>query len=128
MEHLNVADYVVIGEFGIAFFALLTWVVTYAVLTRGNWRRTPEGRHLMAFRSSLVAFMAMGALNNVVLHYPGRDFVRIAVIGAFALSVMDGLRVLVLAQRQPDSVQQLAGKVPEEDGPGKHAARDVGRA
>lgn len=101
MQHLDTADYVVIGAFGIAFFGLLTWVGIYAWSTRGDWRHTREGRHLMAFRSTLVAFMAMGVTNNIWPVYPGRDAVRIAVVTAFAAAVLDGLRVLILAQRRP---------------------------
>lgn len=98
--HLHVADYFVIGAFAIAFFGLLAWVIIYAVSTRGDWRRTREGRHLMAFRTSLVLFMAMGVVNNVWDDYPGRDVARIAVVTMFACSVLDGLRVLRLAQTE----------------------------
>lgn len=98
MQHLDAADYVVISAFGIAFIGLVLWVVTYAVSTRGDWRRTPEGRHLMAFRGSLVLFMAMGVINSIWSHYPGRDLARVTVVPLFALSVLDGLRILRAAQ------------------------------
>lgn len=100
MDHLTSADYLVIGAFGVAFVGLAAWVITYAVSTRGDWMRTREGRHLMTFRASLLAFMAMGALNNIFPAYPGRDAVRVGVVGSFAVSVMYGLHVLLVAQRE----------------------------
>lgn len=100
MQHLGAADYVVIGSFAVAFLGLLTWVIGYAVSTRGDWLRTREGRHLMAFRTSLVLFMAMGITNSVWQHYPGRDLIRCIVVPLFAASVIDGIRVLRIAQRE----------------------------
>jgi heme exporter protein D len=100
MQHLHSADYLVIGAFTVALLGLLSWVIIYAWSTRGDWRLTREGRHLMAFRTSLSAFMAMGIANNVWQHYPGRDAIRVAIVTLFAASVVDGLRVLLLAQRE----------------------------
>lgn len=121
MQHLDAADYVVIGAFFIAFFALLAWVVIYAVTTRGDWRLTREGRHLMAFRGSLVLFMAMGVVNGLWTSYPCRDIVRVAVVSMFAVSVLDGVRVLILAQTarrkaSMDRIVQLHAGVTDEGG------------
>lgn len=98
--HLSPADYLVIGSFAIAFFGLLAWVIGYAVSTRGHWVRTREGRHLMMFRSSLVVFMGIGVINNIFGNYPGRDPIRVIVVSLFAFSVIDGLRTLIIAQRE----------------------------
>lgn len=126
MQHLNAADYLVIGAFAIAFFGLLAWVITYAVSTRGDWRLTREGRHLMAFRASLVLFMGMGVTNSIWMSYPGRDMVRVFVVTLFACSVLDGLRVLYIAQasRRKDTLHRLASLAPvgEEHGAGEHQA------
>src|ERR1700745_2166603 len=126
MQHLDAADYLVIGAFAIAFFGLLAWVVLYAVSTRGDWRLTREGRHLMAFRASLVVFMGMGVANNIWPVYPGRDAVRISIVTLFACSVLDGLRVLRIAQtgrreRAADRLPHLP--VGEEDRAGEHQTR-----
>lgn len=129
--HLDLADYLVIGAFVIALVGLVSWVVTYAVTTRGDWRLTREGRHLMAFRTSLALFMAMGIANNVWLSYPGRDLIRVTIVSLFAVSVLDGLRVLLIAQahrrgqRRVHRVVQLHTTVPEEGGTGEHPAGDV---
>lgn len=119
MQHLDMADWVVIGSFIIAFFGLFAWVILYAVSTRGDWRLTREGRHLMVFRGSLVLFMAMAVVNNVWHTYPGRDEVRVSVVALFACSVLDGLRVLRLAQR---ARHRLTNGHPaaEEDRAGQH--------
>jgi len=125
-HHLDTADWLVTGAFAVAFFGLFAWVILYAVSTRGDWRLTREGRHLMAFRTSLVLFMGMGVANNVWLTYPGRDEVRITVVTLFACSVLDGLRVLRLAQaaRRERAVYRLAGlTVGEEDRAGEHQPR-----
>lgn len=128
MQHLDIADYVVIGAFGIAFFGLLAWVFTYAWSTRGDWRLTREGRHMMVFRTSLVLFMAMGVANNIWLNYPGRDVVRCIVVPLFACSVVDGVRVLVLAQRNRHRVvQDRVGLIPQVDGPGDSVPGQIGR-
>jgi hypothetical protein len=107
MQHLGPADFVVIGAFAVAFLGLLTWVITYAVSSRGDWRLTREGRHLMTFRASLVLLMAIGTINSVWTSYPGRDVIRCVVMPLFAVSVLDGLRILLLAQRE-GRIQRLA--------------------
>lgn len=150
MQHLGVADWIVIAGFFTALLGLIAWVVFYAVWTHGDWRRTREGRHLMTFRSTLAVFMAMGVVNNLVTSYPGRDIVRSIVVTSFALAVIQGFRTLVLAQREGRELRRrtvialervgLKGvsdgredigtdrDVPEVDGTGKHAAPDVVRA
>jgi len=137
MQHLDAADYVVIGAFAVAFIGLLTWVVTYAVSTRGDWLRTREGRHLMSFRTSLVLFMALAIVNNVWQHYPGRDVARCIIVPLFAASVIDGLRVLRIAQREGYTRRHaqrvlhsaedvgIDGLFAEEDRTGERAATDV---
>lgn len=124
MQHPDAADFIVIGAFAIAFLGLAAWVVLYAIWTRGDWRLTREGRHLMAFRASLVLFMGMAVVNNIWPAYPGRDEVRLSVVTLFACSVLDGLRVLWLAQgdRRQRARHRIAGGYPtsEEDRAGEH--------
>ena len=126
MQHLTAADYLVIGAFAIASLGLLAWVTIYAWTTRGDWMLTREGRHLMTFRSSLLLFMISGVANNLWRSYPGRDEIRVAVVSLFALSVLDAIRVLVIAQasRRERAVDRLAGiAVHEEDRAGEHQPR-----
>jgi hypothetical protein len=98
VNKLDTADYVVIGEFCIALLGLLYFVVRYAVSTGGDWLRTAEGRHLMFFRGSLAAWAILGVINNFWLAYPGRDAVRIVIVGLFSLATLHGDALLERAQ------------------------------
>jgi hypothetical protein len=98
VTHLTTTDYIVVAEFLVALLGLIYFVVRYAATTEGEWRRSPEGRHLMFFRGSLAVFMLLAIANNIWTDYPGRDPVRIAVIGTFALAVVHGDRLMEQAQ------------------------------
>ena len=100
MGHVSTADIVVVVEFLIALFALVFFVVGYVASSRGRALRTPEGRHMVFFRGTLVVFMAMGVGHNLVPTYPGRDLVRMSVVGLFALAAIQGGVLLVRAQRR----------------------------
>jgi hypothetical protein len=96
---MTAADWIVAGGAAVAFVGLVYFVVRYAVSTEGDWRLTPAGRHLMFFRGSLAAFMAMVAIHNLATDYPGRDVVRVIVVCAFALATLQGDRLLEKAQK-----------------------------
>lgn len=100
MNHVGVADWIVVGEFAIAVGGLVAFVGGYVASSRGGWRFTAEGRHMVNFRGSLAVFMLMGLLHNLFQSYPGRDAVRVAVIGWFALAVLQGCHLLYRAQRR----------------------------
>lgn len=91
---------VAVGEYAIAFLALAFFVVGYIASSRGRALRTPEGRHLVHFQGSLAVWMAVGVVHNVVGDYPGRDWVRNAVIGWFMLAAIGGSLLMVRAQRR----------------------------
>lgn len=139
-QHLDVADWIVVGAFFVALLGLIAWVISYAVWTHGDWRHSREGRHLMTFRSTLAVFMAMGVTNSIWTSYPGRDIVRSIVVPAFALAVLQGFRTLYLAQREGRELRRLArleGRlysvqdvltdlgIPEVHSAPEHAALDV---
>lgn len=111
MIRLTAADWIVIGEFLVALFGLVYFVIRFAVSTEGHWRRTPAGRHLMFFRGSLAAFMTMGVVNNFWLDYPGRDGVRVVVIGVFMLATLHG--DLLLEREQATRRRLLAARETE---------------
>lgn len=89
---------IAVGEYGVAFLALTFFVVAYIGSTRGRALRTPEGRHMLHFWGSLAVWMVLGVVNNVVGEYPGRDWIRNAVIGSFMLAALGGVRLMVRAQ------------------------------
>jgi hypothetical protein len=98
VTHLDVADYIVIVEFAVAVLGLLYFVIRYAVSTGGDWVRTAEGRHLMTFRGSLAAWAILGVINNFWLSYPGRDAIRVVIVGLFSLATLHGDALLERAQ------------------------------
>jgi hypothetical protein len=98
VNRLSAADLIVIVEFFVALLGLLYFVIRYAVSTEGGWRRTAEGRHLMFFRGSLAAWALMGVVHNLVPDYPGKDAVRVTVVGLFALATVHGDALLERAQ------------------------------
>lgn len=99
MGHVNVADWIVAGEFLLFLTALTVFVAYYTVSSHGQWRRSAEGRHMVQFRSALIAFGIMGVVHALVPAYPGRDVVRVAVIGAAALGAVRGATLVIRAQR-----------------------------
>lgn len=97
---MNTADWLVAALSAGGFFGLVYFCVRYAITTEGDWRKSPAGRHLMFFRASLALFMLMVAVHNFVLDYPGRDAVRVLVVGAFFVATMQGDRLLERTQRE----------------------------
>lgn len=97
---MSVADKIAVGLYGVAFLALAFFVIVYIASSRGRALRTPEGRHMVHFRGSLVVWMALGVVNNLVGDYPGRDWIRDAVVASFMLAAIDGGRIMMRAQRR----------------------------
>jgi hypothetical protein len=81
VKHVTIADWIVAGEFFVGLLALVYFVVGYIASSRGRALRSPEGLHMVSFRGSLALFMALGAINNLVEDYPGRDTLRVVIIG-----------------------------------------------
>lgn len=98
MKHVGITDWVVAGEYFVALLALIYFVVGYIASSRGRAFRSPEGRHLLSFRGSLAVFMAIGVINNLSQAYPGRDALRVVVIGWFALSALQGVVLMTRTQ------------------------------
>lgn len=98
MSLVNVADWLVVAEFAVALLGLIAFVVGYVGSSHGQWARSPEGRHLVNFRSSLAVFMIMAIINSLWHSYPGRDLVRVAIVGWFASAVVQGTWLLYRAQ------------------------------
>jgi hypothetical protein len=123
--HVHIADLIVVGEFLVFLAALALFVVYYVVSSRGEWRRSPEGRHLVSFRSSLVLFGSMGVVHNLVPPYPGEDVVRCTVVGLTALCAVHGAVLVVRAQVA--NRRRLAGLEPHFRQPrqGQALQRDI---
>lgn len=96
---MKIADWIVVGEFLLALASLIVFTVGYISSTRGQALRSPEGRDMLNFRGSLATFMIMAIVHAFIHEYPGRDLVRILVIGWFALAAVQGSLLLYRAQR-----------------------------
>lgn len=99
MKHVSAADWLVVAAFLVALVALVAFVVGYVVSSRGDWRRTAEGRHMVNFRSALATLMSVSILHNLVPAYPGRDVVRVLVVSWLAVGAVQGCLLLYRAQR-----------------------------
>lgn len=95
---MSAADWVVIAEFVLFLVALVAFVLFYVVSSHGRAFRSPEGRHLLNFRAALIAWAAMGITHNLILAYPGRDAVRVFVVGWVAFAAVEGTYLMVRAQ------------------------------
>lgn len=95
---MSVADWIVIAEFGLALAALVIFVLFYALSSHGEAFKSPEGRHLLNFRAALIAWMALGILNNLFPSYPGRDVARVVIVGWAALAAVEGSTLVIRAQ------------------------------
>lgn len=110
MSLVNVADWLVVAEFSVALLGLIVFVVGYVGSSHGQWARSPEGRHLVNFRSSLAVFMTMAIANNLWPNYPGRDVLRVLVIGWFAGAVLQGTALMLRAQAERRQAARTASR------------------
>lgn len=97
---MNTPDIIAVVAYTVAFVALVVFVVGYLVTSRGRALRTPEGRHMLHFRGSLALFMLNGAIYNAFGSYPGRAWVRTAIVIWFMASAIGGDWLMLRAQRQ----------------------------
>lgn len=88
-----------VAIFAAMFAVWLTFSIYYAVSTGGQWRRTPEGRHLMSLAVVFVWNTALILLNVVLGQYPGRFVVQVVSYSAFVLVGIQRIVLLVRAQR-----------------------------
>lgn len=113
-------DFLIVGYIAM----LLTWlavVVVFWAMTRGHWRRSPEGRLMMA-DAALFVWLAALVLAGVFLHdWPGRIPMSVASVYLISVTGLWRLKRIVTAQRDR---RRLAAKRGREDkmiaGRGRH--------
>lgn len=83
------------------FAGALVFVVSYAWSTRGGWRRTVMGKHVMTFMSAILA-VSMLAVAGVVwgTDWPYRDAIRTAAWGSIAAVIWHRVWLLYRVQHQ----------------------------
>lgn len=80
--------------------AVLGWafVTTYQVRTRGRWRRSPEGWHLMTFTATLAIVFTLVVLVRVV-DIPGLGVIVVILYGAIDAGLAWRLALLATATK-----------------------------
>jgi hypothetical protein len=89
-------------EFVALFLVWTTFTISYHVVSRGAWRKTPTGRHLMSMGASLSVIGAQIIANLFLGEYPGRFAVGIVLYGSLVLVGVRQLFLLLHARRQRD--------------------------
>lgn len=80
------------------------WAFAYHRQTKGAWRRTPVGRHMMAFMVALTAVFAVASIRFITVDVLGHEdpafflWLRLAVFTS--IPVLIGWRRVLLAQAQ----------------------------
>lgn len=86
----------VLGAVGCWYFVLAYWVTT-----RGDWARSPAGRHVMQFTANLGLLMSLIVVARIWPDYPGRMVVTLVAFGALVVQIW--WRVVLLHRAQHTS-------------------------
>jgi hypothetical protein len=80
----------------------LVFVVSYAVMTRGAWRRSPVGLNVMAFMAAVlvVSLLAVAAIVWGT-NWPHRDVIRTAAWSLIAVCIWWRVLILFRVQHTP---------------------------
>jgi hypothetical protein len=84
-------------EFAAMALVWNTVMVAYHVASKGRWRRTPAGRHVMAMAACLAWNADLVLLNVVFPHYSGRFAVQVI---SYAVPTLVGIQRFILMVRQ----------------------------
>lgn len=79
------------------------FVGAYWVTTRGDWHRTPAGRHVMQFTANLGFLLTLIVVARVWPDYPGRAGITMVSFSALVVQVWWRCVLLHRAQHQPAS-------------------------
>lgn len=71
-----------LGAIGCWYFVAAYWVTT-----RGDWMRSPAGRHIMQFTANLGLLMSLIAIARFWPDYPGREVIVLVAFAALVLQV-----------------------------------------
>jgi len=78
--------------------ACFYFVAAYQWETRGSWRKTAGGKHVMGFTAVLGAFFGLVFAARVWPSYPGRDWISLVVFAAAVWQVLWRNVLLYVAQ------------------------------
>jgi hypothetical protein len=98
---------------GCAFASSFSFVVLYAWLTRGAWRKSATGRNVMLLMSVIVAAMAQILAVRWVGMYPGRDEVSGALYVAVTYASVRRIVLMLRAQAGSADGRSLPPRAPD---------------
>lgn len=92
MRTIAVVEYVLGALFGWAFVAAYAW------RTRGGWKRSREGWHLMTFTATLAVIFTLAVVVRVV-DVPGIRVIAVVLYGAIVVGLGWRLALVIAATK-----------------------------
>lgn len=86
----------------VGFAGCMYFVAAYWAMTRGAWRQSPVGRHLMAFTFNLGVLLGLVVAARVWGDYPMRVYLSALFFGAFVIQIVYRCVLLHRAQHRTD--------------------------
>jgi hypothetical protein len=98
----TVWDQIAIVGCAIGIFAAGLFLIEFHRRSRGAWRDTPFGKHLMLQKFLLLALFSLAIANRVFPDWPGREQATTLVLLMFVLQMFLPYRFLREAQKEHD--------------------------
>jgi hypothetical protein len=76
------------GLAGVCAASCWYFVVAFHVLTGGDWRHNPGGRHLMAFTANLGALCTLVVVNRSLGPYPAQRYISLGMFAGLVVQVL----------------------------------------
>lgn len=85
--------------------AIAAWyfVIAYWAFTRGDWRRTPSGWHIMLLTTDVAALLTLILAARLWPTYPGRPVITLVFYAALVGQLIYQCVLLHRVQRQPSA-------------------------
>lgn len=99
-------DYTAAGNVMWMLLTLKAWVFVGLYGLRSKWRLTAGGRGIMRLVGCIAVIGTLSTCTILLGNYPGRPFVRLALIAAVALAMVDLLLTLIAAQRDDSELRR----------------------
>lgn len=87
-------------EFSLLFLVWTTFTVSYHFVSKGAWRKTSAGRHLMSMGVSLSVIGAQIILNILFGNYPGKFVIGVVLYSTMVIVGVQRLVLLLRAYRE----------------------------
>jgi len=90
---------------GALFFPLY-----YQISTRGEWRRSPMGRHVMGYTSAAALLGISGIFRVFLPDLPGQEYVRIFALTLAVIFIWQRNYIIIRAQNFPGDERTDRGR------------------